>query len=353
MSTELAVLYGASTIFALFVVFSTIINWVRYRDSRYSPVSVTGNSAAIDDIDVDADTAAYSLYRDPIKTRRFEDSEAPEEIVGGPYKRGDTKPSQISPTLDEPPIGLHLPTDELEEDRVDPPVEDLDISDVDPDMVELDDAHAELLEEDVDATETLAPSDEDSGEIEQSEFDESLEDNTLHFTRDSKEPKAKTSHTEEFEGPIFDTKPTLLKFCLTTQENEETITGARIQMIMTKNGFQLSDGVFKKRVTADGAAILSVLPAKKPYRFDASTMSSYRSNRMLLGMTIYPNANSLNHFKSLLTLTNVLHKDFGAYLCDENGEAMNKGKLVNYIDILRSSFTTASETTEVQAAAMM
>ena len=70
-------------------------------------------------------------------------------------------------------------------------------------------------------------------------------------------------------------------------------------------------------------------------------------------MTIYPNANSLNHFKSLLSLTNVLHKDFSAFLCDENGEAMNKGKLVNYIDILRSSFTTASETTEVQAAAMM
>lgn len=353
MSTELAVLYGASTIFALFVVFSTIINWVRYRDSRYSPVSVSGNSAAIDDIGVDADKAALAPYRDPIKKRNSADSETPEEIVGGPYKLADAKSAQISPAPQELSSGLHLPIDDLEEEQIEVSVENSDEWDEDLDAVETAETQDEELDEDVDETETLARSDEDLEEIDQHEFDESIDDNTLRFTRDSKEPKAKASHDDLVNGPSFDTKPTLLKFCLATQGNEETITGARVQMIMTKNGFQLSDGVFKKRVTSDGAAILSVIPAKKPYRFDASTMSSYRSNRMLLGMTIYPNANSLNHFKSLLSLTNVLHKDFGAYLCDENGEAMNKGKLVNYIDILRSSFTTASETTEVQAAAMM
>ena len=353
MSTELAVLYGASTIFALFVVFSTIINWVRYRDSRYSPVSVSGNSAALDDVGDEADKVPYSLYRDPIKTASYADSGTPQEIVGGPYKLTDSNPSDRSPHANGSSTRLHLSFDEIDEE----PVLSLDDTfvevDENPTPNETDEVQGDLLGEDFETTESLLRPDVDSDEIEEQEIDESIQDNTLHFTRESKEPKAKASHTDSVGGPIFDSTPTLLKFCLITHENEETITGARVRMIMTKNGFQLSDGVFKKRVTADGAAILSVLPAKKPYRFDASTMSSYRNNRMLLGMTIYPNANSLNHFKSLLTLTNVLHKDFGAYLCDENGEAMNKGKLVNYIDILRSSFTTASETTEVQAAAMM
>ena len=139
-----------------------------------------------------ADTAAYSLYRDPIKTSRYEGTGTPEEIIGGPYKLGDTKPSYISPTTDEPSIGLHLPTDELEEERADLSVDDLDASDVDPDLVEIEEAQADLLDEDLDVTETVPSLDEDSEEIVQKEFEESLLDNTLHFSRDSKGTESKS-----------------------------------------------------------------------------------------------------------------------------------------------------------------
>lgn len=350
MSTELAVLYGASTIFALFVVFSTIINWVRYRDSRYSPVSVSGNSAALDGVDAEETNGSYSRYRDSINHGDFSVSETPQEIVGGPYKLNDSNnPTEPSSATDESPQ-LQLPTEELE-DNPNTDVEDTSLE-------ESDAAQMDLLDEEC-IEDSIAVHSTEAGETDvPQKYEEAAQDNTVHFTRESKDPIANAAHTDAAHTDsddelVFDLKPTLLKFCLITHDTEETITGARIQMIMTKNGFRLHDGVFKRVVSDDGSAILSVLPARKPYRFDPITMSTYRSNKMLLGMTIYPNAHSLNHFKSLLTLTNVLHKDFSAYLCDENGETMNKEKLVNYIDILRSSFTTASETTEVQAAAMM
>ena len=404
MSTELLLLYGASTVFALFVVFSTIVNWVRHKESQYSTASVAADDSGKPSVPRASSQVATSSPRrkPPVtgsgrKESKATESEStdsdpllnesvPQEIVGQPYKRITPEPSSKSNhrahgerELPKTPLGL----DELEE-SVARTGESVDLQSTS-EMLDKKQLEQDLtLENSIPFLNTYEAQQDDLNPVEPSAPEGTEAHNTttvqatnsdeqvavdsvpaeLTFENSSVESDLKKESQHQETQPKRVVKPVarpapkqpktvLLKFALRTQSGGETITGARIQMIATKHGFDLKAGVFSKPMGDGSRAILSILPSIRPYEFDQTMLTNYRSSSLLIGMTFARTPECLNEFKTLMATLTEIQRDFGACLCDDKGDPMNKPKLINYINILRASFSTASETTEIQAAAMM
>ena len=366
MSTEFLVLTGACTIFALFTIFATIVNWIRHKDSQYSTVSVSaGSSATYNNNDqVLTPTPAPANLELNQAITPLEDAPPTEEIESQPYKRTPT-PVEVDDLSDTEELEI------LEDDAsVVPSSEEYDVSTASIDVSELaqDDLDAAAFrpteeisefetEEDGDDSENSIEEQESEVEVSPEESSErtptpdqtTIHDNTVPFMRVNPEPRVE----KPVEPQPVEKKPTLLKFSLVSKTGNNTLTGSRLQMIASKHSFKLQNGVFKRSVCAGCQAVLSIFPAVRPFKFESTKLSGFRSHMVFLGMTLEATPQCLQEFKTLLRVATQIETDFGCKLCDENGIPMSREKLNSYVEILRASFTTASETSEMQASAMM
>ena len=360
MTTEFLVLTVACTVFALFVLFATVVNWVRVRETRYTPAAANfGKSFNFDDVDSRPTVEPAQnpfvphLNLDGGIEDEEKESDMPVEIQAGPYTRVNRKPYTANTAYTEEEssdlLNSHdeenTPEEvaEVEASATVDTVEEIECTSDESTTHE----SSEIDESGAEECGAEAASEEiDEGTLVSNQ--ESFLDNTVPFVRPIRQEVTVPSVRKVEEKPL-----TLLRFCLLTKNGKNTITGPRIQMIVSKYRLSFRNGVYSKAVSGDSRCSLSIVSANKPYRFDQDSIDTYTSNKLFLGMQLEQSPACIKEFSSLMELATGIQHDLGCRLCDEKVNPMTKEKLRAHLDVLRSSYSVASETAELQASAMM